>query len=506
MMGAGRSHRAASVLAAAAAAATLLLSGPATARLSGAASPSAAVKRLQQEISAVLAAPPLTAGTWGIVVQSLSRRETLFETNGEKLLIPSSNMKIVTLAAAAQRLGWDYTFETSVSASGTIEGGTLDGDLIVSGSGDPTIENWAGDATRLFREWADQIKAAGIHAVTGRLVGDDRAFAGEGLGSGWAWDDLDRSYATSVGALQFNENTAQIRITPGTAVGADAAVSAEPPSAGLIVRSLVKTAARTAPAAITTERAPSGATLVVRGTVPVGARALVRNVSVVNPTLYFVNELRQALIADGVDIRGPGVGIGDLTDTPVSLRKPAAIVVHRSPPLSELAATMMRLSQNLYGETLLRALGAWAGTPTTAGGLVAVRKVMDEWNIPTLGYTQADGSGLSPYNVLSAATLVSILTHVDGDARLRAPFRAALPVAGREGTLENRMKGTPAQGNARAKTGSLTNAHSLSGYVTSAEGEPLVFSILANNFGVPAETIDRTIDEIVVRLAMFSRK
>lgn len=167
---------------------------------------------------------------------------------------------------------------------------------------------------------------------------------------------------------------------------------------------------------------------------------------------------------------------------------------------------MMRLSQNLYAETLLKTLGAWSGTPTTAGGLTAVRNVMETWGIPSSGYTQADGSGLSRYNVVTADTLVSILAHVDGDPRLREPFRSALPAAGRDGTLENRMKDTPAQENARAKTGSLTNAYALSGYVTSADGEPLVFSILANNFGLPAEAIDRITDAIVVRLARFSRK
>ena len=127
-------------------------------------------------------------------------------------------------------------------------------------------------------------------------------------------------------------------------------------------------------------------------------------------------------------------------------------------------------------------------------------------NPPPLGYSQVDGSGLSRYNIVTADTLVSVLSHVDGDARLRGPYRAALPAAGRDGTLENRMKGTPAQGNARAKTGSLTNAYALSGYVASADGEPLVFAIIANNFGVPAEAIDRVEDAIVVRLARFSRK
>ena len=477
---------------------------------------SAAVRRLQSDIDTLLAAPQLQAGIWGVVVKSLgslgslgstSRDETLYAANAGKLLLPSSNLKILTLAAAAYQLGWDYTYETRVAASGSIDAGAgvLNGDLLITGTGDPSIENWAGDATRLFREWAEEIKAAGIHTVTGRVVGDDNAFVDEGLGAGWAWDDLGRSYATSVGALQFNENTAQITIAPGPTAGADATITAAPPSAGLIIRNLVKTTPRGTAAMVTTDRLPGSTTLQVRGSVALGTRPSVHNVSVVNPTLYFLNELRAALIADGIDVRGPAADIDDLSNPPSRVGS-LPLVSYHSPPLSELATTMMTLSQNLYAETLLRTLGRSAGVPTAAGGVAAVRSVMDKWNIPAGGYAQVDGSGLSRYDYATADTLVAVLERVDHDRRLRDPFRATLPVAGRAGTLENRMKGTVAEGNARAKTGSLSNARSLCGYVASADGEPLVFAIIANNFGVPSEVIDRTADAIVVKLAGFSRR
>src|SRR5262249_3991276 len=151
-----------------------------------------------------------------------------------KLLLPSSNMKILTLAAAAERLGWDYSYETRVAAVGQVDAGVLDGDLLVVGAGDPSIDDWDGAASRLFDEWASEIKAAGIHAVTGRLIGDDNSFENEGLGAGWAWDDLDRSFATSIGALQFNENTAQIKVAPGASPGAEATITFAPPAAMLV--------------------------------------------------------------------------------------------------------------------------------------------------------------------------------------------------------------------------------------------------------------------------------
>ena len=234
-----------------------------------------------------------------MLVRSLSSGDTLYSLNADKLLLPSSTMKVITLAAAADRLGWDYTFDTRVSAAGTIDGGVLDGDLIITGSGDPSIDNWDGDATRLFHEWADALKTASIRRISGRIVGDDRAFDGEALGAGWMWDDLDRSFAAGVSALQFNENTAQITVLPGAAVLGDERIrlTFAPASAELH---------RAQPGEDRAARAGDrggGRDLErrLRGSDARGPRRAIsrlaplrscRNVAVVNPTRYFVNELR----------------------------------------------------------------------------------------------------------------------------------------------------------------------------------------------------------------------
>jgi D-alanyl-D-alanine carboxypeptidase/D-alanyl-D-alanine-endopeptidase (penicillin-binding protein 4) len=225
---------------------------------------------------------------------------------------------------------------------------------------------------------------------------------------------------------------------------------------------------------------------------------------VLNPTRYFVNELYSALVRQGLDVRGTPVDVDDLSGV-ASDRPLTTFVDHRSPPLRTLASTMMKLSQNLYAETLIRALGASAGTPTAAAGLSAIISTLTSWGISENEVIQADGSGLSRYNYVTPDSLVRVLAHVDRDERLRDDFRAALPVAGRDGTLANRMAGTRAEGNARAKTGTVANARALAGYVSTADGEPLAFAILANNFGMSSDIVEQTIDAIVVRLAEFSR-
>ena len=464
-----------------------------------------AAPQLRRDIDTLLAASALQQGTWSVLVKSLAHDDTLYSVNAGKLLLPSSTMKVLTLAAAAERLGWDYTYETRLVGGGRIDGGVLDGPLAVVGTGDPSIDNWDGAAARLFQGWAEQLKAAGIRTITGDIIGDDNSFDDEPLGAGWMWDDLDRSFATGVGALQFNENTAQLSVAPGSEVGEGAIVTPAPASAGLTVRNHVRTTARGTPPSIATERLPGDAALDVRGSVPIGGTPIVRNVSVLNPTLYFAKELGQALIANGIEVRGGTMDIDDIPGAPAFVVG-TTLVEYRSPPLGTLATTMMKLSQNLYAETLLKTLGASEGTPTAAGGIAAVRAVLAGWGVSPLGYVQVDGSGLSRYDYATADTFVTVLSHIDRDQRLGDAFRATLPIAGRDGTLEDRMKGTPAEGNARAKTGSMSNARALAGYVSTADGEPLVFAIMSNNFGVTPDVVDRAFDAIVVRLAQFSRK
>jgi D-alanyl-D-alanine carboxypeptidase/D-alanyl-D-alanine-endopeptidase (penicillin-binding protein 4) len=242
----------------------------------------------------------------------------------------------------------------------------------------------------------------------------------------------------------------------------------------------------------------------LRGSVPLGSAPITRVVSVDNPTLFFVTALRSALIARGIDVRGAAVDIDDVRDAPASATA-AVVATYRSPPLSLLAVRLMKVSQNLYAETLLKTIGRMSGSPTFAGGRAAVQAALQPWGVGAGDLIDRDGSGLSRYNFVSPAAVVTILTHIARDETRRGPFEAALPIAGRDGTLSTRMKGTPAEGNARAKTGSMANVRALSGYVTSAEGEPLVWSIIANNFETAPETITKTADAIVVRLAAFRR-
>jgi D-alanyl-D-alanine carboxypeptidase/D-alanyl-D-alanine-endopeptidase (penicillin-binding protein 4) len=455
---------------------------------------------LVRDIDAVLAAPALQHGYWGVLVKSLNNNDTLYALNARKLMMPASNMKIVTLAAAAEKLGWDYRYETRVVAAGPIANGTLDGDLVVVGSGDPSVTD--AESGRLFADWAAELRQRGISRITGRIVGDDNAFTDRGLGFGWSWDDLPDDYAAAVSALQFNENAVRVTLAAGPAAGDFASVVATPATSGLILRSSVKTGEPGSLARIDADRLPGSAELILRGSIPPDSTPITRVVSVDNPTLFFVSALRQALIANGIDVHGAAVDIDDLSNAPAPGAD--ALITYRSAPLSTLAVRLMKVSQNLYAETFLTTISP-AAPASAAAGRAAAPAVLAAWGVTETGLIQRDGSGLSRYDYITPEALVTILTHIHRDERLRGPFEASLPIAGRDGGLSNRMKGTAAEGNARAKTGSMSNVRALSGFVTSGDGEPLVFSIVANNFETAADVITKAADAIVVRLAEFRR-
>jgi len=453
----------------------------------------------------VFGAPVDKRGVWAVDVRSLASGERLFELNADKLMMPASNMKILTVSATAEALGWEYRFTTTLETSGTISDGVLHGDLVVRSNGDPSINSRDNRADAVLFEWTRALQAAGISAIDGRIVGDDQAFDDAGIGEGWAWDYLQYDYAAPAGALEFNENVAALAISPGSAAGTTPVVTLARGS-GLELVNHAMTGAEGSPTTLDYKRHLEKPVLEVTGSIAAGARTVNRSVAVVNPTVFFAQSLKDGLVARGIAVSGDAVDFDDVAaEMPSTERR--VLVTIESPPLREMATVLMKVSQNLYAETLLKALGASQnGLGTTEGGRIAARKTLTSWGVEPDGYIMYDGSGLSRYNYVTAATVTTILAHMYDDPRHRDAFVATLPIAGKDGTIASRLRGTRAEGNAVAKTGSIANARSLSGYVKTRDGEMLVFSILSNDFIIPAATINYIADLAVETLSNFTRK
>jgi D-alanyl-D-alanine carboxypeptidase/D-alanyl-D-alanine-endopeptidase (penicillin-binding protein 4) len=447
----------------------------------------------------------MSQGLWGVEVKSLDSGKVLFAHHARTLVMPASNMKILTLATAAETLGWDFCFTTTLETAATIDNGVLTGDLIVRGTGDPTINSRDGRAAAVFDEWAGALKAAGIARIDGAIVGDDNAFDDRGLGAGWSWDYLQYGYAAPVGALEFNENVARLNVRPAAREG-DPVIPDLAPGSGLQVLNHAYTGAAKSPVTIDFERRVDQPILTVTGSLAVDAQPVARDVAVVNPTIYFAQALKDALIARGIEVTGAAADADDRVDLPASDAR-RVLAWSQSPALRDIAIVLMKVSQNLYAETLLKAAGAAnGGLGTTEGGRIATRTLLSSWGIPPSTYVQYDGSGLSRYDYVTADLIVTILERMYRDPRHRDAFVATLPIAGKDGTIASRMKKTRAEGNAAAKTGSIANVRSLSGYVRTRDGEMLAFSMLANSFTIPAATVNWIADLAVETLANFTRR
>ncbi len=442
---------------------------------------------------------------WGVLVRSLESGETLYARNAGKMFVPASNMKIVTAAGALEALGPDYRYVTRVAASGPVRNGVLQGDLIVYGGGDPTIsERFHGDVRTVFRAWADSLRAHGVRRITGAVIGNDDVFDDLPLGRGWAWDDAEDSYSAEVSGLQLNEGFVTVRVAPVPGQRA-AAVTTQPVSDEWVpvAGNVWMAAAGTAPQ-VRVDRTDSLSAVAVSGTLPPDT-TVEEEVSVRNNTRFFASVLRQALLEAGIGVGGQSL---DADDDPARGKPELStpLFTHTSPPMREILAAFMKPSQNQIGEILLKTLGReLRGLGTAGAGITAIDSMAAAWGLPRRLLAQADGSGLSRYNLVAPEFLAALLQR-ESRSPHSAVFYDALPVAGRDGTLRARMRGTPAEGTVHAKTGTLSGVRSLSGYFTTAAGERMVFSMMVNHHTLSARDADRLAEAALMRLIALDRR
>ncbi|UCC72873.1 MAG: D-alanyl-D-alanine carboxypeptidase/D-alanyl-D-alanine-endopeptidase [Gemmatimonadota bacterium] len=470
--------------------------------------PATPVGALRSELGDIFADPAFQNAHWGAMVQSLETGQVLYRRNAEKLFMPASNNKLVTAAVALARLGTDYRFHTRVAANGsTGADGTLQGDLVVVGGGDPAISErfYDGDPTAVFRHWADSLKALGITRIDGDVVGDDNLYDDVHLGPGWAWDDLEAAYAAEIGALLCNEGAVAYKITPGDSLGAPARVDSLPPTGYLKLEVDIVTVADSTGAAVRFERRPFTNDARIWGTIWAAEDTVTCYIATHDPTMFFVTVLTETLERQEMEVTGRPLDIDSLP--PEALGDSLyTLFLHESPPLAEIVIPFLKRSQNQIGEMLLRHLGvADSDTGSVRAGRRAVRATLSGWGITESSYIYVDGSGLSRYNYLSPDAIVRLLRVIYRRPEFDA-FYAALPIAGVDGTIETRMIGTAAEGNARAKTGYIANSRALSGYVTTLDGEVLAFSFIANNFDESIDAAEYLQDLAVERLANFTRR
>ncbi|HXT18534.1 MAG TPA: D-alanyl-D-alanine carboxypeptidase/D-alanyl-D-alanine-endopeptidase [Gemmatimonadaceae bacterium] len=454
---------------------------------------------LRAFIDSMADGPDFANAHLGILIVDPERGDTLYARNAGKLFMPASNMKLLTTSTILTQLGPDYRYRTSFAARGPVNGGTLDGDLLVVGRGDPSVsDHMMGDAMKPLRLIADSLAARGIRRIAGHVLPYGDAFPGEVFGYGWTYDDFEDSYSAPIDELLFNEGFSEIHVRGADHEGDPAHVEMRPARSVPALRADVHTAAapvrdsaRARSRMLSARKDSTTWDEVLTGQIPARDTAVLE-VTHHDPGRAYVAAFREAL-------RDRGITIDDgATDT---LARIETLATLSSPPLSEILEACLKPSQNQIAEMLFRTIALERfGAGRTDSAAAAVRAQIGAWGAPASEAIVRDGSGLSRYDYVTPRTLVRIL-----DAMRRAPtfkvFYDALPIAGVDGTIRSRMKGTPAENNVHAKTGTVAQSRSLSGYVTTADGHLLIFSFLSNNFTVPNRTIERVQDLVAERLA-----
>lgn len=430
---------------------------------------SAGAADLPQRLQAVLAGPGCRGARVGALVVDAATGAELFAHQADTPLAPASNMKILTALAALAALGPAHQFTTVVASDHPLDGDGGVGVLAVRGGGDPALTS-----EELWRLAAD-LRRRGLRRVGDGLLLDDSLFDGERWNPAWGSPSA-RAYHAPVAALSANYGAFSVEVAPPARSGLPARVSLDPPVAFLELSSGVRVGGD-APLGVDRDADGDRERVRVTGSVRPGGETVTIQRSVGDPVRYAAAVLRMQLAALGVAVAGPD-RVGPI---PPAYRE---LLAYHGPPLREVVALLMKWSNNNIAEMLVKDLGARAsGAPGSwPSGVAAVRAQLSALGVEQSGLTMVDGSGLAASDRVTPRTLVDALRAARQSFSFGAEFAAALPIAGRDGTL--RKRAAAATDRARAKTGLIDGVASLSGYARTRDGREVVFSILNN--GSPA--------------------
>ncbi len=406
-----------------------------------------------------------------MVIDSTGR--VLASVRADEPFAPASNQKVITAAIGLEVLGADFVYTTTLSSDRAPEGDVLRGDLVLSGDGDPNISGrfTRDDPTVILRRWAREFRKKGLRTITGDLLIDDFAFDDQRFLPTWQQDQWSRWYTAQIGALNFNDNCVDVTVVPGPR-SAKARYRLSPPTRYVTVENDCKTVAlssSTRRPRIVLDRVRGSNRIILDGSIATGTRSWAGNVTVDDPGLYLGTVLTEVFASEGVEIRGAVVR--DRKRLPPAASR---VLYHRHTSGLQLdIPVILRNSQNLHAEVLLKAIGRSSGAVgSIASGRRVVLRELERLGIDAAGVRIVDGSGLSPENRLTPSVLARLL-HRIRDEPYFPLFRDSLPLGGKTGTLSRRFRRRDVRGRVLAKTGYISGVSALSGYVFPTELEPV---------------------------------
>ena len=432
---------------------------------------------------------------------------TVYSYDTDRLQSPASVLKTVATATALEILGEDYRYPTTLEYDGILENGTLEGNLYIKGSGDPSLgsSHFAPGQNKFLSTWIAALQKAGIKHITGSVISDESIFDTEGVSIKWLREDMGNYYAPGSYGISIFDNMYKLSLQTGAAGTRPVLKGTEPDIPFIRFKNYLKAAPVSSDSAYIIG-APLDDVRYLYGVLPANREAYVLKGDIPDPALYLARYLTDQLQQKGIRVDGsPSCYRIEVEENRWKKGERKEIVTTYSPTLREIASVCNHVSHNLYADALVKTVGLQYKPrrnemiSSFGRGVQVVKEYWEKKGLDVFPLRMNDGSGLAPADKVSAGFMGELLVYMATESAVSDAFIASLPQAGIEGSVRNFLKGSKLQGKAHLKSGGITGVRSYAGYITK-DGKTYAVAVFSNNYSCPMSRMTRALEKLLLQL------
>ena len=455
----------------------------------------------------LLQAPYMRGASFSLVVKDVQEGRTVYSYDTDRLQSPASVLKTVATATALEILGEDYRYPTTLEYDGILENGTLEGNLYIKGSGDPSLgsSHFAPGQNKFLSTWIAALQKAGIKHITGSVISDESIFDTEGVSIKWLREDMGNYYAPGSYGISIFDNMYKLSLQTGAAGTRPVLKGTEPDIPFIRFKNYLKAAPVSSDSAYIIG-APLDDVRYLYGVLPANREAYVLKGDIPDPALYLARYLTDQLQQKGIRVDGsPSCYRIEVEENRWKKGERKEIVTTYSPTLREIASVCNHVSHNLYADALVKTVGLQYKPrrnemiSSFGSGVQVVKEYWEKKGLDVFPLRMNDGSGLAPADKGSAGFMGELLVYMATESAVSDAFIASLPQAGIEGSVRNFLKGSKLQGKARLKSGGITGVRSYAGYITK-DGKTYAVAVFSNNYSCPMSRMTRALEKLLLQL------